>query len=302
MIDTGLWMARLATLTGCNKLACTSLQFILQKLQNLMYPARYKYTVINFECFANQYLFLRVAQVLSCLGDIDLMIPDKVQLDQRLYWNQKILSLGAAIEGKKEVKSQQNCSMDTSPTKFKRKDYQLTAFCSSRCSRTENMCTLCKNPLYQLCKVHYAFLVEENETTFLEICAQLEAAYKEQVDRLWLFTWKKILPKKNGHNKVSTEGWLPLLLAPVSVLECRQRLAIAAVVAGNGNPKQAADDVLNIIGRLKAIQHETAPLLLRWAQAQLASCLMQSRGTVCTFKHFHKKKYIYSPARLQLNL
>ncbi|KAF4519191.1 hypothetical protein B566_EDAN008254 [Ephemera danica] len=246
---------------GCYKMAVNSMQLVLQKLQNLMYCSR-------------------VAQILACLGDIDLMTPDKSQLDQRLFWNQKILSLGTAIVGGKDISEQKpyrTHTVGTSPTRFQSKKHQLTAACSIKCSKTQGGCTLCKNPLYQLCKVHYAFLVEDNEDTVLALCKQLDSDFKERADRLWMFTWKRLLPVDTPRSPQSVAGWLHLLVSPITLLECRQKLAQAAVKAAQSRP-EAASLVSDVITKLQDVQHETVPLLLGWANSQLVATLMQNRG------------------------
>lgn len=227
----------------------------------------------------------RAAQVLSCLGDLDLMTPDETQLSQRLYWNQKILSLGAAIKGSKEAptpkngKTKRTYTVGTSPTRFQKKEYQLTAFCSEKCYNSvgKRGCILCKNPLFQLCKLHYAFLVEDNEETVLKLYSELEAEMRHRARRLWDLTWGQMIGKEM-QGEGSAQGWLPLLQAPLSLLDCRQRLIMASMQADKGFSREALEATASVEARLRVLQHEAAPLLRNWALAQLATHHMQCRG------------------------
>lgn len=225
-------------------------------------------------------MLYRVAQVLACLGDLDLMTPDKAQLEQRLFWNQKILSLGSAIEGSKTLKTPKNTrTADTSPTRFKTKEYQLTAYCSDRCANQlkNKGCTLCKYPLYHLCKAHYALLVESNEQTSLKLYEQLQTTWKKNASRLWDLTWSSVVGVKNKEDK-SVQGWLPTLLDPITILECRIKFSSAVVQAGSGDPKGALETLTEVKATLQSLKHAIAPVMLSWTQAQIVACHMQVRG------------------------
>jgi hypothetical protein len=224
--------------------------------------------------------YYRVAQILSCLGDLDLMTPDKQQLEQRLYWNQKILSLGSAIEGNKTLKTPKRTrTAGTSPTRFNSKEYQLTSYCSEKCSKnTKNKgCSLCKNPLYHLCKAHYAFLVEGNEETCLRLYEQLRTTWEENCSRLWDLTWSNIVGESNKE-ETSVQGWLPMLVAPITILECRLKLSSCVVQAGKGDPRAALELVNELKTTLTDLRHEAAPILLNWTRTQQVACEMQIRG------------------------
>jgi hypothetical protein len=208
------------------------------------------------------------------------MVPDTVQVQQRLFWNQKILNLGAAIVG-----SSPTPSRAASPVQFSRKEHQLTASCSVKCQTSGGSCILCKNPLYQVCKAHYLFLASTNEEAFWKLHTEVENANALRTARLTAFAWDKIAEVEDE------KGWLPMLQGPLDLLKCRLLLAKYARLAESGKPLDAMEKILIL---KKQIQNTKAPIaryLENWAVAEESAIGMQLLGKNCNFVHrlFHVK-------------
>lgn len=206
------------------------------------------------------------------------MVPDTAQVQQRLFWNQKILNLGAAIVGTSSTPSR-GVSPDSSPSQFSRKEHQLTASCSVKCQKSGGSCILCKNPLYQVCKAHYLFLASTNEKAFWMLHTEVEKANSHRSSRLTTFAWDKIA------NVEDETGWLQMLQGPLDQLKFRLLLAKYARVAENGEPLVAMEKILIL---KKQIQNTKAPIaryLENWAVAEESAIGMQLLGKNCHIFH-----------------
>ncbi|XP_059479625.1 uncharacterized protein LOC132199133 [Neocloeon triangulifer] len=244
MLSSGLWLANLCCMSCCYKKACSTLQSMLYKLQRLHFPTR-------------------VAQLLSLLGDLDTMVPDTQQVEQRLFWNRKILNLGTAIAG--DAKGAKDLSPATTPSKVMRKEHQLTAWCSPKCQGSSG-CILCKNPLYQICKAHYLFLSATNKETFWTLFSELEKANAVRSQRLSSLAWS------NMHSPAIKTGWLQMLQGPIDLLKHRLILSDAPKLAaktGNENfALRALREVLVCSAQIRRLKMPIARYLENWAVAE----------------------------------
>jgi hypothetical protein len=228
-----------------------------------------------FVCFTVSTILLicisRVAQLLSLLGDLDSMVPDTVQVQQRLFWNQKILNLGAAIVGS-TPSPHPNRDVSPSTMQFSQKEHQLTASCSDKCQKSGGSCILCKNPLYQVCKAHYLFLASTNEEAFWKLHSEVEKANLLRSTRLTTLAWDKIA------NVEDEKGWLQMLQGPLDQLKFRLLLAKYAGLAENGEPLAAMEKTLILKEQIQNTRAPIARYLENWAAAEETAIGMQLLG------------------------
>lgn len=210
-----------------------------------------------------------MAQLLSLLGDLDTMVPDTAQVQQRLFWNQKILNLGAAIVGSSSPSSSRDVSPNASPSHSSRKEHQLTASCSVKCQKSGGSCILCKNPLYQACKAHYLFLASTNEEAFWKLHTEVEKANSDRSCRLATYAWTNIA------NVDDEKGWLPMLQGPLDMLKFRLLLAKYAYLAENGKPLAAMEKILILKKQIQETKAPIARYLENWAVAEESAIGMQ---------------------------
>jgi len=221
------------------------------------------------------------------------MVPDTIQVQQRLFWNQKILSLGAAIVG--PSKPQQNPSPNTSPTQFTRKEHQLTASCSPKC-QTGSGCTLCKNPLYQSCKAHYIFLATTNEDAFWTLYSELEKANIVRSERLTALAWTNISDAVE-----SKAGWMPMLQGPVDLLKFRLLLANSARKAAKQGTVDGMRDLLSAADQIMRVKIPIARYLEHWTMAEDVHSGMRLISKLHILRKCKENHYCFSQMMAHMN-
>ncbi|XP_065336250.1 uncharacterized protein LOC135937099 [Cloeon dipterum] len=273
MISSGLVLAYLSNMSCDYKTSCSTLQIMLQKVQKLHFSTR-------------------VAQLLSLLGDLDILIPDTVQVKQRLFWNEKILNLGMAIVGETSSTVSRDAHPSVTPTKVVRKEHQLTASCSAKCQLTSS-CILCKNPLFQICKMHYLFLSSNNKEGFWALFSELEKANTLRTDRLTSLAWNNIVSVTNR------SGWMQMLQGPLELLKHRQVMTNAAKRAANSKSAKetlsALKDVLVSKEQIKKLTMPLARYLENWATAEEVAIGIQLLEAGPWNPQLQTKSYSLSP-------